>query len=81
MFKKLTVYLFVLTSFLFLTHSAEAVRAKVREACRDDYLRFCPAYEPETPKGRQCMRQAGRRLSKQCLDALSDSGQIRRGSR
>ncbi len=60
---------------------ADATSQKVRNACRDDYFRFCPAYEPDSAKMRQCMRQAGKRLSKQCIDALVDSGQVRRSNR
>ena len=60
---------------------AEAVNAKVRTACKDDYLRFCPSYEPDSTKARQCMRQAGKRLSPRCLDALADAGEIRRSGK
>lgn len=78
MLKRLAVLFFFLTFSIFISHTLEAASAKVRDACRDDYLRFCPSYEPESPKGRQCMRQMGRRLSKQCIDALANAGQIRR---
>lgn len=61
--------------------AAGAVNQKVRNACADDYLRFCPSYEPDTSKARQCMRQAGRRLSQRCLDALYDAGEIPRSKR
>lgn len=61
--------------------AAGAVNQKVRNACADDYLRFCPSYEPDTAKARQCMRQAGRRLSQRCLEALSDAGEIPRSRR
>lgn len=60
---------------------AEAVSAKVREACGADYKRFCPRYEPESSKARQCMRQVGKRLSVGCIDALVDAGEIRRPKR
>jgi hypothetical protein len=60
---------------------AFAVSAKVREACGSDYKRFCPSYEPESSKARQCMRQVGKRLSVGCIDALVDAGEIRRPKR
>ncbi|MGE5267132.1 MAG: hypothetical protein ACM3L9_07180 [Deltaproteobacteria bacterium] len=60
---------------------AFAVSAKVREACGSDYKRFCPSYEPESAKARQCMRQVGKRLSVGCIDALVDAGEIRRPKR
>lgn len=61
--------------------SADAVSSKVRSACSGDYNRFCPSYPPDSSKARQCMRQAGKRLSKRCLDALVDAGEIKRSKR
>ena len=58
-----------------------AVSAKVRSACAGDYSNFCPAYPPDSAKARQCMRQAGKRLSTGCIDALADAGEIRRPRR
>jgi hypothetical protein len=60
---------------------AFAVSGAVREACGADYKRFCPSYEPNSSKARQCMRQAGKRLSPGCIDALVDAGEIRRPKR
>jgi hypothetical protein len=60
---------------------AFAVSGKVREACGADYKRFCPSYDPESSKARQCMRQVGKRLSVGCIDALVDAGEIRRPKR
>jgi hypothetical protein len=57
------------------------VSGKVREACGADYKRFCPSYDPNSSKARQCMRQAGKRLSTGCIDALVDAGEIRRPKR
>ncbi len=60
---------------------AGAVSAKVREACGSDYKRFCPKYDPESTKARQCMRSVGKRLSVGCIDALADAGEIKRPRR
>ena len=60
---------------------ASAASQKVRSACKDDYLKFCPSYEPHSTKARQCMRQTGKRLSRKCIDALVDAGEIRRPKR
>jgi hypothetical protein len=68
-------------SALVLAAPAGAVSSKVREACGADYKRFCPSYPPESAKARQCMRQAGKRLSTGCIDALADAGEIRRPRR
>ncbi|MDX2307507.1 MAG: hypothetical protein NW216_04645 [Hyphomicrobium sp.] len=61
-----------------LADPAHAVNSKVRNACKDDYLRFCPNYEPDSTQARQCMRQVGKRLSPRCIDALADTGQIKK---
>jgi hypothetical protein len=68
-------------SALLFAAPAGAVSSKVREACGADYKRFCPSYPPESAKARQCMRQAGKRLSTGCIDALADAGEIRRPRR
>ena len=71
----------VLGLTLSFASSADAVSSKVRSACSGDYNRFCPSYPPDSSKARQCMRQAGKRLSKRCLDALVDAGEIKRSKR
>jgi hypothetical protein len=63
------------------TSPAHAVSAKVREACGADYKRFCPKYEPNSTKARQCMRSVGKRLSVGCIDALADAGEIKKPRR
>lgn len=55
-----------------------AVSAKIRSACAGDYQTFCPSYDPDSAKARQCMRQVGKRLSQHCIDALADAGEIPR---
>lgn len=61
--------------------AALAVSGRVERACKNDYLQFCPSYEVGTPQLRNCMRQAGRRLSPRCIDALRDAGDIPRSRR
>lgn len=60
---------------------ATAASPRVERACKNDYLQFCPSYEVGSPGLRSCMRQAGKRLSPRCIDALRDSGEIPRGKR
>lgn len=57
---------------------ARAVSQRVKNACGSDYSRFCSAYKVGSAKLRQCMRSNRRRLSKRCLRALVDAGQISR---
>lgn len=61
--------------------AANAASARVERACKSDYLQFCPAYEVGSAGLRSCMRQAGKRLSPRCIDALRDSGEIPRNKR
>ncbi len=58
--------------------AAGAVTSQVRKACSNDYYKFCPSHEVGSPSLRQCMRQAGKRLSPRCIDALADAGEIKR---
>lgn len=60
---------------------ASAASARVERACKSDYFQFCPSYEVGSAGLRSCMRQAGRRLSPKCIDALRDSGEIPRNKR
>ncbi len=62
-------------------NAAMAASARVERACKNDYLQFCPSYEVGSAGLRSCMRQAGKRLSPRCIDALRDSGEIPRSRR
>jgi hypothetical protein len=55
---------------------AGAVSASVRYACAGDYLANCSAYSPNSPETRRCMRKVGYRLSKGCINALIDAGEV-----
>lgn len=61
--------------FTQLATPAGAVSEKVKNACVDDYYRFCPAYAVGSPALRQCMRRASRNLSHKCKSALRNSGE------
>lgn len=58
--------------------SAVAQSARVKSACSGDYGRFCPSYPVGSAKLRQCMRSHGKSLSRDCVDALVDDGEIKR---
>jgi hypothetical protein len=61
-----------------LPQQAEAVSEKVRKVCRDDYMAHCNTFEVGSEALRQCMRKAGRKLSRPCVDALVEAGEISR---
>ncbi len=70
----------VVTAMIIASSSAGAVSQRVKNACRDDYFRHCPAYHVGTPQLRTCMTKAGKRkqLSRRCLRALIDAGEVPR---
>lgn len=70
----------VIAIIMITSSAAEAVSQRVKNACRDDYFRHCPAYNVGSSQLRTCMTKAGKRkqLSHQCLRALIDTGQVPR---
>ena len=48
----------------------------VQKACANDYHRHCPQYGIETEALRLCMDKAGQALSKTCVNALVDAGEV-----
>jgi hypothetical protein len=55
---------------------ASAYSKRVKSACKSDFYRFCPAYGDNSPQLKACMRSAGGNISRRCIDALADSGEI-----
>jgi hypothetical protein len=55
---------------------AGAVSPQVRNACANDYLSNCSAYDPDSAQTRKCMRAVGYRLSKGCINALVAAGEV-----
>lgn len=52
--------------------------ARVRRACKSDYNRFCPGYSLYGTELRRCMQAAGKAISKPCIRALIDAGEVPR---
>ena len=52
--------------------------ARVRNSCKGDYNRFCPGYNLYSHELRRCMQSAGKRISKGCVRALVDAGEVPR---
>jgi hypothetical protein len=61
-----------------LSQQAGAVSEKVRKVCRDDYMAHCNTFAVGSEELRTCMRKAGRKLSRSCVDALVEAGEISR---
>ena len=59
-----------------LTTNASAYSDDVINACTNDYLAHCSAYDENTSQGERCMRAAGAKLSQRCVNALVGSGEV-----
>jgi len=56
--------------------AAQAWDDRVVQNCTDDYFAYCSAHGPETQELRSCMEANRMKLSKQCVKALLDSGEV-----
>jgi hypothetical protein len=74
----------LLLASIILTLPVGAARAQhtyskaVQKACANDYHSHCGQYGIETDALRICMDKAGQALSKTCVDALVDAGEVSR---
>jgi hypothetical protein len=57
---------------------AVPVTEREREACRADYQRYCRIYPLGSDALHTCMSRAIRRLSRSCVEALVDAGEMTR---
>lgn len=57
-------------------NEAGAVSARVKVACASDYFAYCRDHAVGSPGLRQCMRAAGPKLSKRCVNALVSDGEV-----
>lgn len=55
---------------------AHAVGFKTQFNCASDYYSYCSQYSVGTPEVRKCMRANGPRLSKGCINALIEDGEV-----
>jgi hypothetical protein len=44
--------------------------------CAGDYLAFCKQHSPESTEVRYCMEAHREKISKQCIKALVDAGEV-----
>ena len=57
---------------------ASAYSTSVKLACATDYFTHCSQHSLSSPALHQCMAAVGPRLSKRCIDALVDAGEVSR---
>jgi hypothetical protein len=58
------------------TTEASAFSAGVKLSCASDYFAHCSQHSLGSPDLRQCMRNAGPKLSKRCVSALVSAGEV-----
>jgi hypothetical protein len=71
----------LLIAFVFLgcrgnTAQADTYSKAVKQSCRTDYKKYCGEYGLESNALRACMDRNGNSLSKACVRALVQSGEV-----
>jgi hypothetical protein len=56
--------------------AAYAFSDKVKKACAGDYQNYCSQYAPETVQLRSCFESNRKGLTKYCIAALVDAGEV-----
>ena len=56
--------------------AALAYSKKVEQDCAGDYQSFCAQYAPDTPQLRSCFESNRKGLTKICVNALVDAGEV-----
>ncbi|MFN0217890.1 MAG: hypothetical protein ACKVP4_03635 [Hyphomicrobium sp.] len=59
-----------------LACGAHAYSEKVKKACAGDYQSFCSQYVPESTQARRCFENNHKSLSKFCITALVNAGEV-----
>ena len=72
----LPVLAFVAAFLATILPSAAQYSEVVKRSCRNDYKRFCSTFALDDPGLRKCMDRAGPSLSRNCVAALVNSGEV-----
>jgi hypothetical protein len=72
----LSSLVFVAALLAMVLPSAAQYSEVVKGACKKDYKRFCSVYAVGDPGLRKCMDKAGPSLSRRCVVALVNSGEV-----
>jgi hypothetical protein len=70
-----TAALLAATLIAFST-AAVAVTERVKRECKPDYNRYCSTYAVGSEGLRACMSRSAKKLSKVCVSALVDAGEM-----
>ncbi len=58
------------------TGSARAWSEDIIRNCTEDYFAYCKEHSPESAELRSCMEAHRNKISKQCVKALIDAGEV-----
>ena len=72
----LAIFVFVVGSSSATTAADSAYSKAVQQVCSADYHKYCGEYGLESAALRNCMDKAGHSLSKSCVNALVDAGEV-----
>lgn len=75
---RLSMYFAAVCAAAVIAGPASAYSGRVKSACKSDFYRFCPSYKVGSSQLRTCMRSAGGNISRRCIDALANAGEISR---
>jgi len=70
-----TTALLAATLIAFST-AAVAVTERVKQDCKPDYNRYCSTYAVGSEALRACMSRSAKKLSRTCVSALVDAGEM-----
>lgn len=74
--RKVLASVIALAGVTVLASNASALSLGVKLACAGDYYKHCSAHSPGSKEVRQCMRSVGSGLSKSCVNALVNAGEV-----
>lgn len=73
---KIFLVLSVVCGLVASVQGAQAYSERVKTACKADYKSFCSAYPIESRDMRRCIEANGNALSRRCVNAMVDDGDI-----
>ena len=75
----LSVAMAALALGAFAGTASAANERRIRKDCGEDFHRLCPREKKDSPALRYCVEAKGNYLSKRCIRALEDEGEVPRG--
>ena len=66
----------IVAASVFMSAPVSAVDARVEVGCASDYMAYCGQHDPDGRGVRRCMRANQRKLSRACVNALVDAGEV-----